>query len=246
VLVVTQTARAQSEPGSASDDRADVATQQSTNATGSGPATDAQVMLPQFNSGRWFSRIGYLFAGYHSSTSIAMNGKPISGGTAEASNNLTLTFDFGYEVTKNISALVTVGIPPKPHVTGEGSVSSLGMLGKVRYGPVFLTSNYYFPKVARVRPYVGGGGAYAIIFKEFDGSVKDLQVHNNWGSILQGGAEYEVNSNYSLFVDFKEVWLSVNARGVLSDGSDVRARVKLNPSLVSVGIRFRLPFGRGR
>jgi hypothetical protein len=48
-------------------------------------------------------------------------------------------------------------------------------------------------------------------------------------SILQGGAEYEVNSKYTLFVDFKEVWLSVNAHGVLDDGTDVKARVKLNP-----------------
>jgi len=244
LLVVTQTAHAQSEPTTASHDRDEIAPQQSIDKPGSEP--DAQVMPPQLKSGRWFSRVGYLFAGYHSSTSVATNGKPISGGTAEASNNLTFTFDVGYEVTKNISASVTVGIPPKPHITGEGSVSSLGMLGKVRYGPVFFTSNYHFPKVGRIRPYVGGGAAYAIIFKEFDGSVKNLQVHNNWGSVVQGGAEYEVNSKYTLFFDFKEVWLAVNAHGALSDGSDVRARVKLNPSLMSVGIRFRLPFGQGR
>jgi hypothetical protein len=31
----------------------------------------------------------------------------------------------------------------------------------------------------------------AIIFKEFDAGGKNLQVHNKWGSVLQGGAEYE-------------------------------------------------------
>ena len=118
------------------------------------------------------------------------------------------------------------------------------MLGKVRYGPAFFTGYYRFPRVGQVRPYVGGGGAYAIIFKEFDGSVKNLQVHNNWGSVLQGGAEYELNSKYTLFFDFKEVWLAVNAQGVLSDGTGVKARVKLNPSLFTVGIKFHLPFGR--
>jgi outer membrane protein W len=76
-------------------------------------------------------------------------------------------------------------------------------------------------------------------------SVKNLQVHNNWGSVLQGGAEYELNSKYTLFFDFKEVWLAVNAHGVLSDGTDVKARVKLNPSLFTVGIKFHLPFGQG-
>jgi len=74
--------------------------------------------------------------------------------------------------------------------------------------------------------------------------VKDLKVNNNWGSVVHGGAEYEVNSKYTVFVDFKEVWLAVNAHGVLSDGTDVKARVKLNPSLLTVGIKFHFPFGR--
>jgi outer membrane protein len=109
---------------------------------------------------------------------------------------------------------------------------------------LFLQVNTTSQKIGRFRPYLGGGAAYAIIFKNFDGSVKDLKVNNNWGSVVQGGAEYEVNSKYTVFVDFKEVWLAVNAHGVLSDGTDVKARVKLNPSLLTVGIKFHFPFGR--
>ncbi len=158
---------------------------------------------------------------------------------------MTVTFDLGYEITKYISVSVTSGIPVKPHVTGEDAAASLGVLGKVRYGPAIFAGQYQFSKIGRFRPYIGGGAAYAIIFKNFDGSVKDLEVHNNWGSVLQGGAEYEVNSKYILFFDFKEVWLAVNAQGVLSDGTVVKARVKLNPSLVTVGIKFHFLFGRG-
>ena len=173
---------------------------------------------------RWFTRIGVVGAFYHSN--------------ARTSNNFTVSFDVGYNITKNIAASVTVGVPPKPHITGEGAVASLGVLGKVRYGPVFFTGSYRFPKVGRVRPYGGGGAAYAIIFKEFDGSVTQLGVHNNWGSILQGGVEYEVNKKYDLFFDFKEIWLAVDAHGQLSGNVPMKARVKLNPSLVSMGIKF--------
>lgn len=187
-----------------------------------------------------------MVAAYHTSATIDTNGQRLSGGTVKASNNMSVTFDVGYEVTKNISVSITTGIPVKPHVTGEGAATSLGILGKVRYGPAIFAGQYQFSKIGRFRPYLGGGAAYAIIFKNIDGSVKDLKVNNNWGSLVQGGAEYEVNSTYTLFVDFKEVWLSVNASGVLSDGTDVRARVKLNPSLVSVGIKFHFPFGRSR
>ena len=208
--------------------------------------TDAQLVRIPFKQSRWFTRVGFMVAPYHSSATIATNGQTLSGGTAEASNNMSVTFDLGYEITKNISVLVTSGIPVKPHVTGEGTAAPLGILGKVRYGPAIFSGQYRFPKIGKFRPYVGGGAAYAIIFKNFDGSVKDLKVHNNWGSVIQGGTEYEVNSKYTFFVDFKEVWLAVNADGVLSDGTNVKARVKLNPSLITVGIKFRLPFGHGR
>lgn len=189
---------------------------------------------------RWFVRLGVVGAFYHSSATISTNGQVLPGATAQASNNRTLTFDIGYDITKNISASVMSGIPPKPQITGEGTVASLGVLGKVRYGPMFFTGYYRLPKVGRFRPYLGGGAAYAIIFKEFDGSVTQLSVHNNWGSVLQGGAEYKLNKKFDLFVDFKEVWLSVNAQGQLSGNVPVRARVKLDPSLVSVGIKFYL------
>ena len=206
--------------------------------------SDAQVIQPPFKQSHLFTRLGLLIAPYHSSATIATNGQLLSGGTAEASNNVSMTFDLGYEITNNISVTVTSGIPVKPHVTGEGAAASLGILGKVRYGPMIVAGQYRFPKIGRITPYVGGGAAYAIIFKNFDGSVKNLRVNNNWGSVLQGGAEYELNSKYTLFVDFKEVWLAVNASGVLSDGTAVKAHVNLNPSLVTVGIKFHLPFGR--
>ena len=245
LVVTTQTAHAQSGVTTASSDQSSVASQPSSDEVVNEPVSDAQLVRAPFKQSRWFGRFGVLAVPYHSSATIATNRQLVLGGTAKASNNMTVTFDVGYEVTKDISVSVTTGIPPKPHITGEGAVANLGMLGKVRYGPAFFTGYYRFPKTGRFRPYVGGGAAYAIIFKEFDGSVKHLQVHNNWGSVLQGGVEYELNSKYTLFMDFKEVWLAVNAHGVLSDGTDVKARVKLNPSLVTVGIKFHLPFGRG-
>jgi len=43
---------------------------------------------------------------------------------------------------------------------------------------------------------------------------------------------------HDLFFDFKEVWLAVGAHGQPGGNIPVKARVKLNPSLVSVGIKF--------
>ena len=46
---------------------------------------------------------------------------------------------------------------------------------------------------------------------------------------------------WKLFADFKEIWLSVDADGLLAGGVPVTARVKLNPSLFSAGIKFHFP-----
>jgi outer membrane protein len=244
-LVATQGVHAQNRPAAASGNQDSATRTPGRDDAETEPVSDPQLVPLPFKQSRWFTRLGFLVAPYHSSTTIATNGQRLIGGTAEASNNMSVTFDLGYEVTKNISLSMTTGIPVKPHVTGEGKAASLDMLGKVRYGPALFTVYYRFPKTGRFRPYIGGGAAYAIIFKDFDGSVNDLKVHNNWGSVVQGGAEYEVNSKYTLFFDFKEVWLAVNAHGVLNDGTAVKAHVILNPSLVTVGIKFHFPFGHG-
>ena len=243
LVVTTHSAQAQNGPATPAGNQENGTTAVERAEPGTEPVADAKLNPTSFKQNRCFTRLGFLVAPYHSSATIATNGQVLSGGSAKASNNMSVTFDLGCDVAKNISVTVTSGIPVKPHVTGEGAAAPLGILGKVRYGPAIFAGQYRFPKIGRFRPYVGGGAAYAIIFKNIDGTVKNLKVHNNWGSVIQGGTEYEVNSNYTFFVDFKEVWLAVNADGVLSDGTGVKARVKLNPSLITVGIKFRLPFG---
>jgi NADH:quinone reductase (non-electrogenic) len=186
----------------------------------------------------WVIGVGTTNAFYHSGATIATSGQVIPGATANVSNNLTFIFDVNRYVAKDFSLSLMAGFPPKPTITGEGSVASLGELGKVRYGPAILTAEYHIPKLRAFRPYVGAGTGYAIILKEHDAAVSDLKVHNNWGTVLQAGAEHKLSGNMALFVDVKEVWLDVNAHGSLYGAVPVTARVKLDPTIVSVGIRF--------
>ena len=82
--------------------------------------------------------------------------------------------------------------------------------------------------------------AYAIIFREQDAAVHQLQVADNFGFALQAGAEYRLSDRWELYADYKRAWLSVDAKGFLSNAAAVRAAVKLNPDLVSAGVKFRL------
>ena len=187
----------------------------------------------------WFVRIGMLDAIYHPSATIALSGQTIPGATATVSNNVTVMFDLGYDITKAFSIQLMGGIPPKPTVTGERTVASLGDLGAVRYGPVVLTGNYRMPRMRGWRPYFGAGAVYAIILDDHDRAVSDLVVLNNVGFVLQGGVERSIANNLELFLDFKEVWLAVDAHGKLAGGVPVTARVILDPSVIAIGVKFR-------
>lgn len=73
--------------------------------------------------------------------------------------------------------------------------------------------------------------------RDHDGAVTQLKVHDNWGAALQAGVEHRLNNGSELFVNYKRLWLYVNADGRLAN-APVRARVTLDPDLISVGVKF--------
>jgi outer membrane protein len=189
---------------------------------------------------RWFGRIATLGAIYHSSATIATSAGVLPGATVTLNNNVTVGFDVGYDINKHLTATLALGIPPKPTITGKGSVTALGALGRVRYGPAIVTLSYRARLGNSFEVYAGPGTGYAIILKEHDAAVSQLDVHNNWGFVLQAGVERRFSRRWDLYADFKYVWLDVDADGFLAGGVPVTARVKLDPLLVSVGFKFRL------
>lgn len=187
---------------------------------------------------RWFVRGGILGALYDSHATIALSGQEIPGATAHARNNITGIFDLGYNVTKEFAVVMMSGIPPRTAVEGRGTVAPLGTLGAVRFGPVFLTGIYRLPEWGALQPYIGAGGAHAFILKNYDGSVTQLNVHGNSGFVLQAGFEYRYSKSWAVFVDYKRLWLSLDADGLI-ENLPVAARVTLDPNLVSAGVRYQ-------
>jgi outer membrane protein len=186
---------------------------------------------------RWFVRAGILRAHYNSGARIAINGEVIHGASASVTDNLTASFDIGYEISDKFAVMLMGGIPPKAAVTGKGAVAPFGKLGEVRFGPAILTGIYRFPRWRGLRPYVGAGGTRLFILKAEDGAVSQLRVHDSWGAVVQAGVEYSLNRKWELFVDYKRLWLKVDAEGRLG-GAPVRARVTLDPDVVSAGVKF--------
>jgi len=205
---------------------------------GAAATSDAPGMTTPAVKSRWFVRVGVLGALYDSYATFATAGELIPGASAHARDNITGIFDFGYDITSDFAVMLMSGIPPRTAVEGRGTVAPLGTLGAVRLGPIFLTGIYRLPQWDGFRPYVGAGFAHAFILKDYDGSVTHLKVHDNSGFALQAGVEYRWSESWGVFVDYKRLWLHLDADGLLGT-VPVTARVTLNPNLISVGVRYQ-------
>jgi outer membrane protein len=192
------------------------------------------------DAGEWYSRAGALEALYHSSARIDTAAGTIPGASAEVSNNTTGIIEIGYDITPSTFVMLMAGVPPRPRISGTGSAAAQGELGAVTYGPAVLTMGYRIPAGENFEPYVGLGPAYAIILRNHDAAISNLDVHNNFGFALQTGVEYALGRRLQIFADVKQLWLSVNANGSLDAVLPVAARVQLNPTLISVGVKVRV------
>jgi outer membrane protein len=188
----------------------------------------------------WFIRAGALGALYHAGASIATPSGRIPGASANVSDNATAIVEVGYDPSPDTYLMLMGGVPPRPKLSGSGTIASIGELGAVNYGPAILTAGYRLPAIGSLQPYVGAGVAYAIIVNNHDAAVSNLVVQNNFGFAIQAGAEYALNEQWQLFVDVKELWLSVKADGLLGGSVPVDAHVRLDPTLISIGVKYRL------
>jgi outer membrane protein len=185
----------------------------------------------------WFVRLGAAGLFYNASANLTLGGAPVPGGSAKAPNNFTAMFEFGYFMTPNLSVQLTGGYPPTATINGAGTVATLGTLGKVTYGPAALTFNYNYKGLGPFQPYLGVGIAYAIIFANHDGAVRNLNVDGEAGFVIQGGADYFINRNWSVFVDAKHIFLRANATGNVM-GLPGTAALTVDPTIVSGGVSY--------
>src|SRR5215813_722669 len=134
------------------------------------PPISLDVSEPE-KTNRWFIRLGGGHGSYNSSAWIAVDGSHIPGSSVHVTASRTIVFDLGYDVSDNISVMVTGGIPPKAKVIGRGTVASYGKFGRVWFGPAIATAVYRLPEWHGFRPYAGVGVAHLFILKEYDGAV---------------------------------------------------------------------------
>jgi outer membrane protein len=186
---------------------------------------------------KWVVRGGITSLTLADKTKLTVGGAPFPGAEFSTNEHWTPTVQVGYFLTPNLAVNFMGGIPPKITVHGGGTIGALPALGRVRYGPSALTAQYHFTRSGRIRPWVGVGASYMIVFEDDDGAFQDLKVKNDLGPVFEAGAELMVSNKMGLSFDVKKALLRPKAYGTFG-GAPVEADTRLDPWAFTGGLAF--------
>jgi len=186
---------------------------------------------------KWTVRGGLTSLTLADKVALNVGGAAYPGAELSTFEHQTVSLQVGRFLTPNIAINATVGFPPTIDIYGAGSLGPLPKLGKVTYGPTVLTLQYHLTRSGRVRPYVGAGAAYMIVFNTKDGAFQDLRVSNDFGPAFEAGTDIMVNNRWGLFADVKKALLRPTAYGTYA-GMSVVGKTRLDPWAFSGGASF--------
>lgn len=189
----------------------------------------------------WTVRLGAAHVGFSTQADVLVNGSLVPGADAKASSNTTLGLEVSYDFTPRWTGRLLVGVPPTTTLTGTGALAGTGTLGKVQYGPAVLSMTYNLLTSGPIRPYIGAGVNYTIVFKSKDGFISNLDVKNAFGAVAQVGVEVPLDNDWSISLDARKIFLKTKASGSLPamGGAAANANVRLNPLVVFASVNKR-------
>lgn len=170
---------------------------------------------------------------------LMVGGAAFPGAGLSTFEHQTVSAQFAWFFTDTIAVNATLGFPPTISIYGAGSIGALPMLGKATYGPTALTLQWHPVSTGRVRPYVGVGGSYMIVFGTQDGAFENLEVDNDLGWAFEAGVDFPLDDRFSMFLDAKKALLRPTATGSFM-GESVVGQTRLDPWAFTGGISIKL------
>lgn len=186
---------------------------------------------------RWTIRAGLTNLALTDKVDLSVGGAPYPGAGLSTYEHHTPTVQIGYFVTPHVAVNATLGLPPKIEVYGAGSIGALPKLGDVTYGPMAFTLQYHPLRTGRIRPYIGAGASYMVVFGTTDGAFSDLKVDNDLGFAFEAGSDFMVTEKFGMFAEVKKATLRPKAYGSFN-GAPVVGSTKLDPLAFTGGVVF--------
>ena len=187
-------------------------------------------------------------------------GSQFNASGAKVSTTVIPELDVSYYFTKNI-AVEAICCLSKHNITGTGFLSNLNV-GSTWVFPPTVLLQYHFTNFGAFQPYVGVGVNFTAYFGAKGGNtftpfyapglnaivgsnvVTNLGVNSSWGIAGQVGFDYMINQNWGVNVDLKRIMMQPTAYAnvyntALNTVIPVRAKVNIDPWVVSAGITYR-------
>lgn len=186
---------------------------------------------------KWVVKVGLTNLSLADKVDLSVGGAPYPGAGLSTFEHHTVSVQIGRFLTPNIAVNATLGFPPSINVFGAGSIGALPKLGDVTYGPTMLTLQYHPTRSGRIRPYIGAGVSYMIVFDTNDGAFQKLKVDNDLGPAFEAGTDFMVNDRLAIFADVKKALLRPKAFGTYQ-GLPVEGKTRLDPWAFSGGVSY--------
>ncbi len=167
-------------------------------------------------------------------------GPSLADNVVSVSSRTIWEIDASYFLTPNVALEIIATTPPKHTVYLGGT-----RIGTLRHLPPTLTAQYHIaPTNPTVRPYIGFGVNFTHLSSVkldagpvLGGSVPLKADTDSWGTAIQLGADFPINEQLSINVDFKKIDISTKV-SVKADGTYL-GTVKVNPVLFGIGLGYK-------
>ncbi len=138
-----------------------------------------------------------------------------TGSSASVGNADTLGIAFTHFFTDNIALTADLGIPPKFHLDGGGTLAGLGEIGTAKqWSPAVIAKWYFGDKTSKLRPFVGLGATRVwysdvqlssslqrAVTAPYNGGVTGTataDLSSSWAPVYNIGLTYNIDAKWSL------------------------------------------------
>ena len=173
---------------------------------------------------------------------------PIANPNTRADDNFVPTIALEYFLSRNVS-LETICCVTQHDVDGaDGLAGAKGLVKDRMIIPATLTVKYHITGAGAIKPYVGAGPSYFLMFNEKAGDAAKAigatktRLSDTAGVALQAGVDIALNDKgLGLSLDAKRYFLgNVKAKWFDASGTKIlETRHKLDPWVLSAGVAYR-------
>ncbi|MDG5747994.1 OmpW family outer membrane protein [Qipengyuania sp. XHP0207] len=171
-------------------------------------------------------------------------GLPV-GSQTRATNAYVPTVAVEYFVSPNFS-LETICCVTPHDVRGAGALAGAELIDDAIILPATITAKYHFQLGGGIKPYIGAGPTYFLIFSEDVGAdaaalgATDVDLSDEFGFVLQAGVDVPLNDRgLGLSLDAKRYFVGTTATFSAGDTVALQTEHDLDPWVVSAGLSLR-------